>query len=154
VLSGTNIRELGFNFKLDLEVGEHTLQVIAHDLVGNRAETEAFRITYTGESQLIDYGNFPNPFTVRTTFIYELTEQFDDVRIKIYTVSGQKIYTMSVTENAITDLPLQSIGYHEIPWDGKDEFGNTVANGAYFYVIEGSVDGKIIKSRGKLAKLR
>jgi len=154
MVQGGNIRERGFNFKLDMEVGEHTLQVVAHDLVGNRSETEQFQIVYTGRSQLIDYGNFPNPFTVRTTFIYELTEQFDDVRIKIYTLSGQKIYTMSVTENAITDLPLQSIGYHEIPWAGKDEFGNTVANGVYFYVIEGFVDGKVIKSRGKLAKLR
>jgi flagellar hook assembly protein FlgD len=102
---------------------------------------------------LIDYGNYPNPFKSRTTFIYELTEQFDDVTIKIYTLSGQKIFTMSVSENAITDLPLYSIGYHEVPWSGKDEFGNVVASGVYFYVIEGVVDGKKIKSTGKFAKL-
>jgi hypothetical protein len=149
-----NIREMGINFKLSMDAGEHTLQLIAHDLVGNRAETEEFQIVYTGESQLINYGNFPNPFTTRTTFIYELTEQFDDLVIKIFTVSGQKIYTMSLTENAITDLPLQSIGYHEIPWYGRDEFGNTVANGVYFYVIEGTVDGRKVKSKGKIAKLR
>ncbi|MCK5817156.1 MAG: T9SS type A sorting domain-containing protein, partial [Candidatus Marinimicrobia bacterium] len=130
------------------------LQVVAHDLVGNRAETEVYEIDYTGESELIDYGTFPNPFTNKTTFIYELTEQFDDVTIKIFTLSGQKIFTMSVSENAITDLPLYSIGYHEIPWYGKDEFGNTVANGVYFYIIEGIIDDNKIKSTGKIAKLR
>lgn len=153
-LEGDDIAEIGINFKLDMEVGEHTLQIIAHDLVGNRKETEVYDIIYTGESQLIDYGTFPNPFTNRTTFIYELTEQFDNVTIKIFTLSGQKIFTMSVSENAITDLPLYSIGYHEIPWYGKDEFGNTVANGVYFYIIEGIVDDKKIKSTGKIAKLR
>lgn len=153
-LAGEDIRELGINFKLDMGTGKHTLQVIAHDLVGNRAETEVYEIDYTGESELIDYGTFPNPFTNKTTFIYELTEQFDDVTIKIFTLSGQKIFTMSVSENAITDLPLYSIGYHEIPWYGKDEFGNTVANGVYFYIIEGIIDDNKVKSTGKIAKLR
>ncbi|MDZ7820694.1 MAG: hypothetical protein U5N26_02125 [Candidatus Marinimicrobia bacterium] len=64
-----NIREMGLNFRLDMDAGEHTLQVLAHDLVGNRAESEIFRIVYTGESRLINYGNFPNPFRIRTTFI-------------------------------------------------------------------------------------
>jgi hypothetical protein len=153
-LMGDDINEIGINFKLNMDIGEHTLQVIAHDLVGNRAETEVYDIIYTGESQLINYGNFPNPFTNRTTFIYELTEQFDDVTIKIFTLAGQKIFTMSVSENAITDLPLYSIGYHEIPWYGKDEFGNTVANGVYFYIIEGIIDDNKVKSTGKIAKLR
>ena len=154
MLKSDDISELGINFKLDMEIGEHTLQIVAHDLVGNRAETEVYNIIYTGESKLIDYGTFPNPFTNKTTFIYELTEQFDDVTIKIFTLSGQKIFTMSVSENAVTDLPLYSIGYHEIPWYGKDEFGNTVANGVYFYIIEGVVDDNKIKSMGKIAKLR
>ena len=154
VIEEDNVEQFKLNFKLDMEMGEHTLQVVTHDLVGNRNETEIYDIIYTGESQLIDYGTFPNPFSAYTTFIYELTEQFDDVRIKIFTLSGQKILTMSVSENAITDLPLYSIGYHEAPWYGKDEFGNTVANGVYFYVIEGEVNGKKIKSTGKIAKLR
>ena len=154
IVENTDIKELGMNFRLNMEVGEHTLQVVAHDLVGNQEETDIYEILYTGESQLIDYGTFPNPFTTRTTFIFELTEQFDDVTIKIFTISGKKIFTMSVSENAITDLPLYSIGYHEVPWYGRDEFGNTVANGVYFYIIEGSVDDKKIKSTGKIAKLR
>jgi hypothetical protein len=153
VVSGENMKELGINFKLEMEAGDHTLQVIAEDLVGNASETEIYEIVYTGESQLINYGNFPNPFSTKTTFIYELTEQFDDLVIKIYTMSGRKIYTMSMSENATTDLPLHSIGYHEIPWSGVDEFGNSVANGVYFYVIEGRVDGKTIKTNGKVAKL-
>ena len=60
---------------------------------------------------------------------------------------------MSVSKNAITDLPLYSIGYHEVPWNGQDEFGNIVANGVYFYIIEGVVDDKKVKSTGKIAKL-
>ena len=154
IIEEDNVEQFKLNFKLDMETGEHTIQVVANDLVGNRTETEIYDIIYTGESQLIDYGTYPNPFTTKTTFIYELTEQFDDVTIKIFTLSGQRIFTMSVSENAISDLPLYSIGYHEIPWYGKDEFGNTVANGVYFYVIEGEVNNKKTKSTGKIAKLR
>jgi hypothetical protein len=154
IINSDDIHQLEMNFKLNMTPGSHDLQVVAHDLVGNQKETEKFNIIYSGESNLINYGTFPNPFTTKTTFIYELTEQFDDVIIKIFTLSGKKIYTMSVSENAITDLPLYSIGYHEIPWYGRDEFGNTVANGVYFYTIEGTVDDQKIKSKGKIAKLR
>jgi flagellar hook assembly protein FlgD len=154
IVDNNTLSQFEVNFKLNLDVGSHTLQVTTHDLVGNIKQTEKIDIRYTGESQLIDYGTYPNPFTTKTTFIYELTEQFDDVIIKIFTISGQKIFTMSVSENAITDLPLYSIGYHEIPWYGHDEFGNTVANGVYFYIIEGQVNDKKIKSTGKIAKLR
>lgn len=153
VLESDNINELDINFNLDMDPGEHTLQVTASDLLGNEVQTDEYNIIYTGESQLINYGNFPNPFSTKTTFIYELTEQFDDVVIKIFTVSGQKIYTMSSLDNTTTDLPLYSIGYHEVEWLGKDEFGNKVANGLYFYVIEGKANGKTIKAKGKLAKL-
>ncbi len=153
VVESGHRENLGINFKLDMDPGEHTLQVIAQDLVGNETESDEFDIIYLGESKLIDYGNFPNPFTTRTTFIYELTEQFDDVTIKIFTISGQKIFTMSSTENTNSDIPLYSIGYHEVEWRGKDEFGNAVANGVYFYVIEGQIDGKKVKEKGKIAKL-
>lgn len=148
-----NIRELGINFKLEMEPGDHTLQVIAEDLVGNKVESDVYEIIYTGDSQLINYGNFPNPFTTKTSFIYELTEQFDDLTIKIYTISGRKIYTFSSKVNITTGLPLHGIGYHEVKWRGQDEFGNKVANGVYFYVIEAKVDGKTIKAKGKIAKL-
>ena len=154
IIESDDISQFILNFKLEMQPDEHVLQVVAHDLVGNRTETDEYEIIYNEDAQLIDYGTFPNPFTTRTTFIYELTEQFDDVTIKIFTLSGKKIFTMSVSENAITDLPLYSIGYHEIPWYGRDEFGNTVANGVYFYIIEGEVNDKKVKSTGKIAKLR
>ncbi|MFA6619132.1 MAG: C25 family cysteine peptidase [Candidatus Neomarinimicrobiota bacterium] len=153
VINSDNIKELGLNFKLEMEPGEHTLQVIAEDLVGNKVESDVYEIIYSGDSQLINYGNFPNPFTTKTSFIYELTEQFDDLSIKIYTISGRKIYTISSEVNITGGLPLHSIGYHEVQWRGKDEFGNKVANGVYFYVIEAKVDGKKIKAKGKIAKL-
>lgn len=155
VTGGADLREFGYNFKLDIDEGEdHHLKVTASDLMGNVSETEEYILKYSSEAQLMDYGNFPNPFTVQTTFIYELTEQFDDLQIKIYTLSGQKIFTMSEQENAVTDLPLYNVGYHEVPWNGKDIFGNSVANGVYFYLIRGEINGKVIKSTGKIAKLR
>ncbi|HCW75493.1 MAG TPA: hypothetical protein DHU63_03020, partial [Candidatus Marinimicrobia bacterium] len=57
--------------------------------------------------------------------------------------------------NALEDIPLNQIGYHEIMWRGVDRYGDFVANGVYFYRIAGrigkkSIDGPI----GKIVKIR
>jgi hypothetical protein len=75
-----------------------------------------------------DYGkllsNYPNPFNPETTIIFEL-ESPGNIKINIYNVKGQLI--RKLTEEYYT------AGKHEIVWDGKDDKGNTVSSGIYFY---------------------
>lgn len=153
ILQGNDIKTLGLKFNLELEKGDHTLQMLATDIVGNESYSQKYQINYLEESKVIDYGNYPNPFAIKTLIIYELTDQFENLEINIYTLAGKKILTID-QYNAETDLLLNNIGYHEIPWNGRDKYNNYVANGVYFYEIKGIIDDNVKKKTGKIVKLR
>jgi hypothetical protein len=71
--------------------------------------------------------NYPNPFNARTKIAFNLP--YDAyVNIIIYDIMGRQ------TRRLIDDV-YQS-GKHIIEWDGKDNTGNTVASGFYFYRFE------------------
>ncbi|MDZ7319479.1 MAG: hypothetical protein ONB11_10015, partial [candidate division KSB1 bacterium] len=78
------------------------------------------------------YRNFPNPFGVadrpQTFFIYYL-DQDTDVKIQIYTLIGELVWSRSYRANE----PQGRKGYHEgdIFWDGRNEHGHRVLNGVY-----------------------
>lgn len=66
----------------------------------------------------------PNPFNPVTTIEYQLPHD-TFVTLKIYTVLGGLVKTM-IEEK-------QSTGHHAIQWNGRDEYGDSVAGGLYFY---------------------
>ncbi|TFH65051.1 MAG: PKD domain-containing protein [Candidatus Zixiibacteriota bacterium] len=79
--------------------------------------------------------NHPNPFNPTTVITYSLTASAD-VELVVINVLGQQIRTL-VNQ-------YQSAGDHNVVWDGRDQGGNQVASGIYFYrmVSAGSVDTK------------
>lgn len=79
--------------------------------------------------------NYPNPFNPVTTINFQLVESAP-VELVIYNVLGQKVATLLSRE-----MPA---GYHHIQWDGRDEFGRSMASGVYFYSLktEGFFDQK------------
>ncbi len=73
--------------------------------------------------------NYPNPFNPETWIPYRLAEDAF-VTLTIYDGSGQVIRTL--------DVGYQSAAFYEtrskaIYWDGRNEFGEGVASGVYFY---------------------
>ena len=73
--------------------------------------------------------NYPNPFSPSTTIEFTLREP-SHVEIKIFNILGQKVYTL-VKRN----LPK---GKHRVVWDGRNDKGEKVASGVYFYRISTS----------------
>ena len=71
--------------------------------------------------------NYPNPFNPATQISYSLPKNCN-VIIVIYNVLGQKVKTL-VDE-------FQTAGYKTVHWDGKDDQGNEVASGVYFYKLK------------------
>jgi spore coat protein A len=68
--------------------------------------------------------NYPNPFNPTTRISFEVP--FDSpVVIRIYDVQGREIRTL-------VDTTYPS-GSHVVTWDGKDNAGNGVSTGVYFY---------------------
>ncbi|MBC8310701.1 MAG: T9SS type A sorting domain-containing protein [Candidatus Marinimicrobia bacterium] len=85
-----------------------------------------------GESIPSEFGlkqNYPNPFNPSTTINFSIPE-FSTVSISIYNVNGQKV--KSLIQNTM------SPGYHQINWYGDDDYGISVSNGIYFYIMETS----------------
>ncbi|MBC8376354.1 MAG: hypothetical protein H8E26_09945 [FCB group bacterium] len=139
---------------LDLDVGEHNLSYQMSDALGNWSEEVAITGVVAGSAAIYDYGNFPNPFEGETLIIYELTQPLDDVAIDIFTLSGYKLHTINLF-NARVSIGLGAIGYHEVPWNGRDRSDDFVANGVYFYRIKGQLDDEeILGPVGKMVKNR
>ena len=71
--------------------------------------------------------NYPNPFNARTQIAFNLP--YDSyVRITVYDILGRQ------TRDLIDDVYLS--GKHIVEWDGKDNTGNEVSSGFYFYIFE------------------
>jgi hypothetical protein len=75
--------------------------------------------------------NYPNPFNPTTKIKYTVgTSQARSavVSLRIYNVLGQLVRTL-------VDEPKHP-GSYEVRWDGRDEDGNEVASGIYFYKLQ------------------
>jgi hypothetical protein len=116
----------------------HTIRLTAKDVNLNEGSGE-LRFNVASGLDIEKYANYPNPVTgERTTFIFYVTAWADEVSLSIYTSSGRLIRCFSTSKG---DRDLQPVDYSEKTWDLKDEEGNPVANGVYFYKIR-AVAGK------------
>ena len=81
------------------------------------------------ESALLS--NYPNPFNPETWIPYRLSKPAD-VILTIYAVDGQVIRRLSLGHQPAGMYQNRSRAAH---WDGKNEFGESVASGLYFYTL-------------------
>ena len=75
--------------------------------------------------------NYPNPFNPETWIPYQLSEPAE-VTLAIYTVNGTKVRTLA--------LGLMPAGIYQSRsraayWEGKNDVGESVASGVYFYTL-------------------
>ena len=73
--------------------------------------------------------NYPNPFNPETWIPYRLAEDAL-VRLTIYNGSGRVVCTLNVGHRVAAFYESRS---KAIYWDGRNEFGEGVASGVYFY---------------------
>jgi hypothetical protein len=75
--------------------------------------------------------NYPNPFNPETWLPYELAADAT-VAIRIYNVNGHLVRQLDLGNlKAGSYVDKKKAAY----WDGKDENGNLVASGVYFYTL-------------------
>jgi hypothetical protein len=135
----------------DLEEGEHRLEVFAKDASGNYFDTTSYTTTFfvSNTPELKNIYNFPNPFKNDTYFTFELSSVLpEEIYIKVYTVAGRLIKDFLIP---LSDL---KPGFNRIYWDGKDQDGDEIANGLYFYRIVAKISGIVKTSTEKLVKVR
>lgn len=128
--------------------GIYELRVQAKDLSGNESGMFDYLISFKviNESTITNVFNYPNPFSTSTRFVFELTGSVvpDQMRIEILTVTGKVIKVIYAE-----DLGPLNIGKNITPyaWDGKDMYGDPLANGVYFYRVNARLNGKELKIR-------
>ena len=81
------------------------------------------------------YENFPNPFNPITTISYSLKED-GLTKLVIYNSLGQEIQTL------VNDH--QKAGIHTVQWNGRNNKGQNVSSGLYFYKLKA---GSFVKTQ-------
>jgi len=76
--------------------------------------------------------NFPNPFNPETWIPYQLREDAP-VTIRIYSLSGELVRGLSLGSKSAGVYVSTDRAAH---WDGRNEAGESVASGIYFYNIQ------------------
>ncbi|MBL4561104.1 MAG: type IX secretion system sortase PorU [Labilibaculum sp.] len=136
----------------ELETGEHEIHVKVWDNVNNSSEnTLEFIVADNADLILKHVLNYPNPFTTNTGFYFEHNQASRelDILIQIMTISGKLIKTIETTVNSSGNR----VG--PISWDGKDDFGNSIGRGVYFYRVKVRADdGKVVNKFQKLVILK
>jgi hypothetical protein len=71
--------------------------------------------------------NYPNPFNLSTQIDFTLAHS-GFVSLNIYDILGRKVKTL-VSENL-------SAGYKSVLWDGRNDSGENISSGVYFYRLK------------------
>ena len=129
--------------------GQHELKAKAWDIYNNSSTSQTtFVVATTSDLHISNVFNYPNPFARSTTFTFQQNQSMPiNVEIKIYTLAGRLVKVLRA--------PSIADPFVRIPWDGRDEDGDVLANGVYLYrVVAHTVDGgKSTETLGKLSVL-
>jgi photosystem II stability/assembly factor-like uncharacterized protein len=108
------------------------------DSVGYAAGSTIFKYTtdstigIAGNSENVPkthslHQNYPNPFNPATIIKYEMF-QHSVTSLMIYNSAGEEVYRLV--------SGFRAPGIYELSWDGRDNYGNILPSGVYFYKLE------------------
>ncbi len=125
--------EFPANFPVD---GEYLLRVQATDMSQNESGDIDYIIHFKviNKSTITEVMNWPNPFSTRTHFVFTLTGSVipDYFKIQIMTITGKVVREIDITELGPIHIGRNITQY---AWDGRDQFGDQLANGVYLYRV-------------------
>jgi hypothetical protein len=128
--------------------GVYELAVEAKDETGNLSGIFDYKIQFEviNKSTITEVVNYPNPFSTSTRFVFMLTgsEVPTEFKIQIMTVTGKVVREIMREELGAIRIGRNITDY---AWDGKDEFGDQLANGVYVYRVITGINGSDIEKR-------
>lgn len=131
-ISANHIPEdAGNSYSVVMNSNRHTFKVLVGtpDYVAARRE----EITRLLPQEFVLRQNFPNPFNPATTVEFALP-QANPVKLRVYNVGGQLVRTL-------VDDYLET-GFYSYRWDSRNDHGQKVASGVYFYRLEAGPYGQ------------
>ena len=108
-----------------------TFTVDSDAIVGYNGAILTAEITVTADKGNALLVNFPNPFNPETWIPYQL-EKSSEVSITIYAVDGRVVRKLSLGHQPAGLYQTRSRAAY---WDGRNEFGEPVTSGVYFYTL-------------------
>jgi len=141
------------DFKLEfqpgpLEDGVYVLRINGTDAAGNAAGEKPYEVSFEviNESQITNFYPYPNPFSSSVRFVFTVTgaEVPDQIKIQIMTVTGKVV--REIFQDELGPLRIGN-NITEYAWDGKDEYGDQLANGVYIYRVLIRKDGQFMEHR-------
>jgi FlgD Ig-like domain len=109
-----------------IDVADLNIEIRGHDNSSIEMSLEAAAGVLTPRVFALE-ANYPNPFNPMTKISFSLPET-QNVRLAVYGIDGKRVATL-VNET-------RAAGLHEVLWKGRDDAGQSVASGMYFYRIE------------------
>jgi len=128
--------------------GIYQLIVQAKDVTNNKSGDIDYKISFEviNKSTITDVVNWPNPFSTSTRFVFVLTgsEMPSYFKIQIMTITGKIVKEILQDEIGPIHIGRNITDY---AWDGKDEFGDILANGVYLYRVVTNINGNSIEKK-------
>lgn len=130
------------------EDGIYHLYVNGSDKSGNEAGATDYQVSFevVNKSTITNVLNYPNPFSTSTAFVFTLTGSQIPTQFKIQ--------ILTVTGKVVREITRQELGpihigrnITEYKWDGRDQYGQLLANGVYLYRVVTSINGSGIEHR-------
>lgn len=136
-----------------LSDGLYTLKVQAKDASGNKAGNNEYQVDFTvvNKSSITYFYPYPNPFTTQMRFVFTLTGSKvpDQLMVRIMTVNGKIVREINKEEFGPIHI---GNNISEFAWDGRDTYGDRLANGVYLYTVYTKIEGDEIENRATKAK--
>ncbi|HEY0030671.1 MAG TPA: C25 family cysteine peptidase [Bacteroidia bacterium] len=134
------------------EDGKYQLIVQAKDKSDNQSGAIDYKISFEviNKATITEVMNYPNPFSTATHFVFTLTgsEVPTYFKIQILTVTGKVVKEITNDELGLIHIGRNVTDY---AWNGRDEFGDQLANGVYLYRVVTTLNGDNIEKRGTAA---
>ena len=108
-------------------------------------------ISKFNDDKIFNVYNFPNPFSNRTFFTYQIKDfplsGTIYTELNIYTQNGMLVNTINDNSNSLNN-------FISIEWDGKDSKLNFLPNGTYLYTLKITFDNNSYEKMGVLSIIK
>jgi hypothetical protein len=119
------------------------------------AESDHWSFTIDPALSITGITNYPNPFNPnkeRTAIRYRLGRDADEVKIRIYDITGALVTELDgSTQGEGANIWSK---YNDIYWDGTNGRGDKVLNGIYPFEVVAKAGDRSVSGRGKIAILK